>query len=322
MDFQRRSASRNRLLGNHYIKIKLANELFQRSTLMTAPKQTTVKFSAVKSVILKNTHDMSEAWVQQVLYDHPDLLGIGNNIVARDKERRQPKGRLDLLFEDNDDKTRYEVEVQLGATDETHIIRTIEYWDIERKRHPEYDHVAVIIAEDFTSRFFNVISLFNSVIPLIALKLTAIENPDGSIGLLFTRVLDLVRREVEENLAPEEQTDRNYWQKKVLRGIDQIVENIIQHVETKAQLSYNKLYCGIWVSGRPDNFVLFRPHKTSFYVDIRLDQASEIEGRLEKSPLDYNYLQKDGRYRLILTGPVDEDSLKLITDLIKQAHAE
>ena len=293
---------------------------------MTAPKQTTAKFSALKSVILKNKRDISEAWVQQVLYDHPDLLGIGNNIEARDKERRQPKGRLDLLFQDNDDKTRYEIEVQLGATNETHIIRTIEYWDIERKRLPEYDHIAVIIAEDFTSRFFNVISLFNSVIPLIALKLTAVENPDGSIGLLFTRVLDLVRREIDEGLAPEEQTDRNYWQKKttkeVLKGIDQIVENIIQNVQPKAQLSYNKSYCGIWVSGKAENFVVFRPHKTSFYVDIRLDQASEIEEKLEESPFDYNYLQKDGRYRLILTGPVDEASLSLIKDLIEQAHTE
>ena len=28
---------------------------------------------------------------------------------------------------------RYEVEIQLGRVDESHIIRTIEYWDIEKK---------------------------------------------------------------------------------------------------------------------------------------------------------------------------------------------
>ena len=58
--------------------------------------------------------------------------------------------------------TRYEVELQC-ATDETHIIRTIEYWDIERRRFPEYDHVAVIVVEEITARFFNVIGLFNGV---------------------------------------------------------------------------------------------------------------------------------------------------------------
>ena len=49
---------------------------------------------------------------------------------------------------------------QLGKTDESHIIRTIEYWDIERKRYPQYDHTAVIVAEEITSRFLNVIGLF------------------------------------------------------------------------------------------------------------------------------------------------------------------
>jgi hypothetical protein len=34
---------------------------------------------------------------------------------------------LDLLLADQDLTTRYEVEIQLGATDASHIIRTIEY---------------------------------------------------------------------------------------------------------------------------------------------------------------------------------------------------
>ena len=50
-------------------------------------------------------------------------------------------------------KPRYKVEIRLGKTDECHIFRTIEYWDLERKRYPQYDHVAVFIAEDITSRF-------------------------------------------------------------------------------------------------------------------------------------------------------------------------
>ncbi|WP_204342171.1 hypothetical protein [Micromonospora terminaliae] len=78
---------------------------------------------------------------------------------------------MDLLLHDPETLTRYEVEIQLGATDEAHIIRTIEYWDIERKRYPQYEHVAVIVAEDVTSRFLNVISLFNAAIPLIAIQM-------------------------------------------------------------------------------------------------------------------------------------------------------
>jgi hypothetical protein len=86
-------------------------------------------------------------------------LGLGD-LVLRDRERRQTKaGRLDLLLQDPNSYKRYEVELQLGPTDETHIIRCIEYWDIERKRYPQYEHCAVLVAEDITSRFLNVVSL-------------------------------------------------------------------------------------------------------------------------------------------------------------------
>ena len=40
---------------------------------------------------------------------------------------------------------RYEVELRLGATDEFHIIRCIEYWDIELRRYPSYEHIAVLV---------------------------------------------------------------------------------------------------------------------------------------------------------------------------------
>jgi len=69
------------------------------------------------------------------------------------------------LLVNPEENLRYEVEIQLGATNESHIIRTIEYWDIERRRYPQYDHTAVIIAEDITSRFLNVITLFNGLSP-------------------------------------------------------------------------------------------------------------------------------------------------------------
>src|ERR1044071_6495064 len=109
---------------------------------------------------------LNERWVQDRIAEDPAILGLGD-LILKDKERIQPRaGRLDLLLQDAESNRRYDVEVQLGKTDETHIIRTIEYWDIERKRYPQYDHVAVIVAEEITGRFLNVISLFNGSIPL------------------------------------------------------------------------------------------------------------------------------------------------------------
>src|SRR5437899_3700871 len=95
---------------------------------------------------LKDHPELNERWVQERIAEDPSLLGLGE-LVLKDKERIQPRaGRLDLLFQDIESTRRYEVEIQLGSTDEAHIIRTIEYWDVERKRYPQYDHAAVIIA--------------------------------------------------------------------------------------------------------------------------------------------------------------------------------
>ena len=41
-----------------------------------------------------------------------------------------------------------EVEVQLAPTDESHIVRTIEYSDIERERYPQYEYYAALVAEE------------------------------------------------------------------------------------------------------------------------------------------------------------------------------
>lgn len=73
--------------------------------------------------------------MQDIIANDPAILGLGE-LVLRDRERIQTRaGRLDLLLQDPDSYKRYEVELQLGSTDEAHIIRCIEYWDIERKRY-------------------------------------------------------------------------------------------------------------------------------------------------------------------------------------------
>jgi hypothetical protein len=108
-----------------------------------------------------------------------------------------------VSLQDPDTKRRYEVEIQLGATDEAHVIRCIEYWDIERKRYPQHDHCAVIVAEDILSRFLNVISLFNGTIPLIAIQMQAYKVGEH-FTLIFTKVLDeLTRGPVDQDEEAE-----------------------------------------------------------------------------------------------------------------------
>lgn len=143
----------------------------------------------LQTISLRRSEQLSEKWVQDQIADDPSILSLGD-LILRDKERPQPgAGRLDLLLQDPETLKRYEVEIQLGATDESHIIRTIEYWDIEKRRYPQYEHAAVIVAEDITSRFLNVIQLFNGHIPLIALKMTAYKVGE-EYALTFVKVLD------------------------------------------------------------------------------------------------------------------------------------
>ena len=92
----------------------------------------------LETIKLKNRAEYNEAWLQKQIAENPSILGLGE-LHLRAKEKILAYGRLDILLEDSDsdNPTRYEVEIQLGDTDESHIIRTIEYWDLEpRARVP------------------------------------------------------------------------------------------------------------------------------------------------------------------------------------------
>jgi hypothetical protein len=119
------------------------------------------------------------------------------------KERFQSGGgRLDILLKDSDEDTMYEVEVMLGETDETHIIRTIEYWDNEKRRWPQRQHIAVLVAEHINRRFFNVIHLLSNSIPIVAIQAALLQN-GTSKSLFFTKVLDTYE-EVDDGMSIEQ----------------------------------------------------------------------------------------------------------------------
>ena len=277
----------------------------------------------LKSVSLRNHPVLDEAWLQRAIADDPSVLGLGD-LVLKDRERTQPNaGRLDLLLQDSESHDRYEVEIQLGATDESHIIRTIEYWDLERRRYPQYDHTAVIVAEDITSRFLNVVGLFNGFIPIVALQLTAIETPEG-IGLQFTKVLDTVRLGfIDEDEETSEPTDRNYWQTK--RGTEHTVQladavlGLAKEFVPSAEANYNKHYIGFRVDGKACNFATCRPQKTAMRLNIKLPKSEELDERLDSTNL--NVLDYDKRWRQYRF-KVQREDIEKHRDLLKELMQE
>lgn len=252
---------------------------------------------------LKMHPKLDEKWVQQLIADDPSILGLGD-LVLKDKERNQPRaGRLDLLLQEPESKRRYEVEVQLGPTDENHIIRTIEYWDIERKRYPQYDHCAVIIAEDIVSRFLNVISLFNGNIPLIALQMQAY-NVGEHTTLIFTKVVDENRRGLvdEDEEAEAAPADRAFWEargsKATLGIVDEILE-IAREIVPNLELKYNKVYIGFSRQGQVFNIARFKPRKSTVNMQIKLGKSDDIDSDIEKSGIDaLEYNSRWGMYGL------------------------
>jgi hypothetical protein len=241
------------------------------------------------------------------------------------EERIQPgAGRLDLLLQDADpeSKSRYEVEIQLGSTDESHIIRTIEYWDIERKRYPQYNHYGVLIAEDVTSRFLNVISLFTYSIPLIVLQMTAVKVEDA-VTLIFTKVRDVVMPGIpEDDDGDEIVTDRPYWEKRAttVALADELLK-LASSFAPDLKLTYNKFYIGLAQGGRTNNFVLFRPQKSYFRAEIRLSSSPEIDQNLENAGIEVmEYEKRDKRYRLWLTDENIRKNEQLLTKLMEHAY--
>ena len=255
---------------------------------------------------LKNHPDFSERWVQELIANDPSILGLGD-LVLRDRERVHPRaGRLDLLLQAPETKRRYEIELQLGSTDEAHIIRTIEYWDIERKRYPQYDHCAVLIAEDITSRFLNVVSLFNGTIPLVAIQMQALKIED-SVILVFTTVLDELSRGYidEDEDAESAPTDRAYWEKrgsKATVGFADQLLMLLKDFDPSLELKYNKFYIGLSKDGQAYNFVLFRPKKNQLNFELKLPQSNELDTKIEEAGLEsLDYDKRWGAYRLRLT---------------------
>jgi hypothetical protein len=167
---------------------------------------------------------ISESYIEQFITDDPAILGLDDDVSVIESQRRQGKlGRLDLLMEDGSGKRRYEIELMLGTVDESHLIRTIEYWDIERRSYPAYEHCAVLVAENITARFLNVITLFSESVPIIVIQMNAVKVDDKA-ALTFMTLVDsrkLLRKDDDPPTSPS--TDRADWESRVGNGILRLV---------------------------------------------------------------------------------------------------
>jgi len=281
-----------------------------------------LEYTKAIKIDLKKSPDFNEKWVQDIIADDPTILGIGELDLISKERVHEKAGRLDLLFADSDDSCRYEVELMLGRTDESHIIRCIEYWDIERRRYPGYEHVAVIIAEDITSRFLNVLGLFSGTIPLIAIQLNALEI-EGRIVLDFVKVLEQTLLRMDDTVIEASTTvDRAYWENtksilEIVRYADEILKYLNSKSKTEFTLNYVKSYISLREGNISRGFVRFRPQKSKFRMKVQITDKSPWVDRLDEAGVNFSH---SGRFINLILKPEDiKEYMPLIEELIEQS---
>lgn len=287
-----------------------------------------LQFTTHEKLSLRRHPLLNEAWLHDRICEDPSLLGLGD-VRVLDRERiLSGGGRLDLILFDEENDRRYEVEIQLGSTDPSHIIRTIEYWDLERRRYPAYEHVAVIIAEDITTRFLNVMALLAGSIPIIAIQLDALRVKE-LILLNFVPVLDQTDLRSDDTCEDDSgggNVDRAYWDNKagpLMRICDLVLEMVNAHATGTHELNYLKNYIGLRVHGVVRNTLYISPKPTKNFVNIgfRASNATEWKERYEQRGVPVQSKKKN-RFGIKLTPEDAEQHRDLLDESIQFAMAE
>jgi hypothetical protein len=265
---------------------------------------------------------LDEYWLQDQIFENPVCLGLGE-LEAIAKERQQSSGgRLDILLKNPEDDTMYEVEVMLGETDETHIIRTIEYWDNEKRKWPQRQHFAVLVAEHINRRFFNVIHLLSHSIPIIAVQASVLEV-NGKRSLFLTKILDTFE-EIDDGTSLDDKSyNREYWTKRAkwtLEATESLL-NITKSVFTDPVLNYVKYYVAITVAGY--NYMwLHKRSQNKSLLGFRMVQSLQDEIASLLDAHNITYVRKPKKFLITVDKNMIEknrDVFTAIATLVKKS---
>ena len=264
---------------------------------------------------------LNEGWLQGLIENDPSILLLGDLEVVRREKRQSSGGRLDFLLQNPEDDSMYEVEVMLGETDESHIIRTIEYWDLERRRWPKRSHTAVLVAEHMNRRFFNVIQLLSLEIPIIAIQANIIDV-DGKRVLHFTKILEVYQEPESQVLPPTETVDERHWQEKSSWTLAhaKTLQEIFSRVLGEIKLNFNRHDIRLGHAGE-DFIVLDRRAKgrSSFRIWLTNAEMAVATEVLDKGQIPYNVKPNgDNSDWQIIRLQVDQDFIQKNDNLFQE----
>jgi hypothetical protein len=279
----------------------------------------------VKANLLEPKIIGGEDKIQEIISNDPSVLGLGADLKWIEREKRLfGGGRLDVLLEEPGNKKRYAVEIQLGATDESHIIRTIEYWDLLERTSPSYDHVAVIVAEQLTKRFFNVIRLLNERIPLIAIQMACLEV-GGHATLAFTKVLDLSLEQSGLDAGePASNGAKESWEKYAgpenMRLANEFF-GLAKKINPDLRMNYTQSYIAVNIGASNRLTASLWPLKKHVRVGLVLGQSDELNKIFEDAEIDTRYDGSWGMYLFTVRSSDFEKHKALLQVLLERLYS-
>lgn len=244
-------------------------------------------------------HGLNEYWLQDYICQNPGCLGLGDIELVSKEKKQSSGGRLDILMKGSDEDL-YEIEVMLGETDETHIVRTIEYWDIEKKKRPKRQHTAVLIAEKINTRFYNVINLLSHSVPIIGIQANLYRVGDD-VSMIFTKIIDSFEEpEIEE-------------EGEILHGFEflkgkspetaQVIETLTPIIISSCsdnRINHRKNGATIFIGGTKKMTVSRRGNRqASIQYKVSDEDRTAVEELLDLNTISYDY--KNGYVRIWLT---------------------
>lgn len=272
-----------------------------------------IEIKTGKKIFIRNA-GKDEYWLQDLIFENPSLLGLGELIPVSKEKKQSSGGRLDILLKNPEDNSMYEIEVMLGETDPSHIVRTIEYWDIEKRRYPQRQHFPVLIAETFNKRYFNVIQILSLNIPMIAIQADLLEVGDQKV-ISFTKILDIYEETAEEEGEPNIVSETTWandanWTLQTAKDLLAII-NSSEKVFT---LNFTQSYVAIINSSKSNIYWFYKRAEPKSYLGFRErddEKVESIKNLLDKSSIPFTY----NKYKEFLI-VIDRDFVKKHKEIV------
>jgi hypothetical protein len=261
----------------------------------------------------------NEEWLKDLISANPSALGLGDLEVVQVERKQSSGGKIDMLLIDKqDNNAMYELEAMLGDTDASHIIRTIEYWDLEKRRYPQRQHYAVLVAENFERRFFNVIQLLSLNIPLIAIKAELL-TIGTSQAVHFVKILDTYDEPAADTAS--DIVDEAHWQKDAAWVLEtaKALQGVLTKLDKTIQVNCQKAYISLY-DNRRNLFFLYKRSTPRSVLNFKVtdpDLVEQIRTKLTKTGLASEYKERYKEFNLSVDKKAIESNEQILIEVLQ-----